>query len=324
VHGAIAPNIRRKDVRRVKFVVLALFVAALSAVASGCMEQDVNSTFDSLSCVYDGSRDGGLRLKQQVPPGQHIKTSHEDQVVSIPTSNRFFMVAEDSAIRDPRAPSAYIGYDKNNVAVLVQGQVRFRFNITKACEWYAKHGRRNATNGDLGFNARGSDQADTGWAKFLAENFGVTMGQVVQERTSDYSWTDLVYHRKIRGQDADLVYGNDLAKHFSEQITQNLGGQYFCGTEGGSTSSACPGIDFQVLKISPQNVSLIQSRVQKPQQDDLIQNAKSQVEILKLQEEKALIQARIDNAKCIVFAEHGLSCNGTRPPIIIGGTGQGG
>ena len=175
--------------------ILAVVLAA-AAFTSACSSQYASSTSDQHVCVFDGSERGGQKLKFQIPPGAESKeVDDNDHVVKLPASNRFWNVSSNRAVADPGTPNNYTGNAKEGVPVFVEGQIRFRFNLELACEWYSKHGRRNADeNGDLGFNIRGDSAANAGWFRFGNENFVLTMQEVVSEEMSRFDAEALHYN----------------------------------------------------------------------------------------------------------------------------------
>lgn len=341
---------------RITFGLLVIVAAGFALFAAGCGSKNVNADSDNLACVYDGSNTGGHRFKYEVQPGQHIKTGSNDQVVKIPVSNRFYdMTSTDS--HDTLAPTRLLAYAADNTPVWVQGELRFRFNTegNKACEWYSKHGRRNDTgpNG-LGFNVRGTnEQANAGWFHFLAENFGVTAQQVVHDKSSDWSWEQLVYGNDagakasaspaLTSPSVSVAYGKFIGGEFTKYLTDNLGGQYFCGIQpaitGTGTDPNCPPIYFQVLSIEPKDASLTaeheklqrlqanlatqkqEAELQKQNRQSQIDAAKAQRQVLEEQIVNAKLQAQNDPAvqKCLIYARAGLDCNGNRPTYVIPG-----
>lgn len=327
---------------KLKFLAL-LPLAAIVLIAAGCGTHTVTTTADEMGCVY-GAANKGQHLIAQIPASSNAQQfSNKDTIVFLPASNRFYMAAKDSGIRDPRAPEFYLGYAAGSVPVDIQGQIRFRFNPARACEWYAKHGRRNAdANGDLGFNVRGAGQADTGWERWLAENFGVTMQQAVQEILGRYQWPALVYNYPdnanangvVKGKPGALSriqLGDALGTQFTKDLNENLGGNFFCGI---ADQNKCQPMEFQVVDVTTQDPSLMTARAQVEKLRAAQQNADAQLQIGNqqlrtaeqqqqilgaqvkadaLQAQDAIYQAEIKNANCIVLAKEGLDCKGNRP-----------
>lgn len=338
-------------------VLLVAVLSGLAVVGLSACSRYATATSDTHICVFDGSERGGQKLKFQIPPGADSKKIDDnDQVVKIPASNRFYMANPDRNVADPGAPSSYTGNARGGTPVQVYGQVRFRFNLSKACEWVSKHGRRNASDGvDLGFNARGNPEqvAQEGWFRFLNENFGVTMAEVVGETMSHYDWAALHYRYPTNANEAGIVpagtepaestqlaLGRELGAKFTDRLKSNLGGDYFCGIDpdpsGGD--AACPPMRFQVVYAGPGvdsslvkdreqveqtkqalETARLQGELQANQQNQLIAAEKAKAALLAEQANTAELQAKKDTAKCRQLAQHGLDCEGKRAPVYING-----
>lgn len=349
----------KRTVRVLSGVIAAL---SLSFLLTACDDRYATSTSDTLVCVFDGSEKGGEAFKFSVAPGEKSrKIDDNDHVVKIPTSNRFFMATSDDNLRDPLAPTGYEANASGGVAVVLAGQVRFRFDLGKACDWYSKHGRRNANNDDLGFNCRAPDCDPTqaGWFHFLAENFGLTMQQVSKGVANRYDWAAMYYDYPVNADEAGVVpegqqpgvptsmaLGEELGLAFTHQLNANLGGEYFCGVDpiDGAEDDDCPPMTFQVKGVAPtgdvgQSLIASRSKVESTKQElessrlegQLQQEQAAQVsaseaakqQILESQLRTAQLQAQIDTAKCAEYAQFGLDCEGKHAPIIVGGgTGE--
>lgn len=337
-------------------IIVAVFIAVVSS-ACGINDEYATPTSDSKLCVYDGSERGGQKLKFQLEPnGKSRKIDDNDQVVKIPASNRFYATTRNANRRDPLASEFYGGNARGaegtgTVRVEIEGQLRFRFNLSKACQWYSKHGRRNAdSNGDLGFNARGADAENAGWFKFLTENFGQTMdGAVDSPVTLGYIWKNLVYNYpvnadaegkvpdgKVPGAAARTDYGNKVAQEFTDRLNRNLGGEYFCGIQD-DPKDDCPPIIFEVTNVTgPADLMALQAQTEKDradlqhqqdaaklreqQLDASLRAEKAQQAILREQINTAELQALKDSAFCraITSVNPALDCKGALAPVIVG------
>lgn len=328
--------------------VLSIVIAAALVVGLAACNVDKRTASDELGCVYDSYFN---HLKDQLPAGSKISTDERDILVTIPASNRFYNITKDPS-RDPLAPRFITASDKNQTAVVIEGQARFRFNPRNACDWFSKHGRRNADkDGKLHFNARGDAALSAGWFNWLAENFGLTMKQVTPNVMNQFDWARAYYHYPVnadetgdvskgtdRGEDTVVKLGNDIGIGLTRALETNLGGSYFCGvavTEKGQSKS-CPPINFQVTSVVPVNQKLLKDRQSYEETKQELDNARRTSQLAeanraadaKAQEEQkkilankldlANLQAEIDFAHCAPFLKNGVSCDG-KTPLNVGG-----
>lgn len=335
--------------KKVKCVLLALVVFG---VLTACSERYATPTADERICVYDGSERGGQKLKLQLGPGENAKEIDDnDIVVKIPANNRFFFASKNDTLRDPNAPLFYETFAAKNVSVQIEGQDRFRFN-DNACDWFSKHGRRNAIDGkDMQFNARGGDAANSPWLHWLAENFGPAMQQAVNQVTSSFDAFALVFHYPSNaGEDgtlpdgttpaetADVALGKAIGPVFTKILTANLGGEFFCGIDP-VDADLCPDLTFQVTAVhttipgdetARQEVETLRQQLisaqlkgalQQQTLDAIQSSAAAESAILEQQAAAARKKQEADPyvARCILFAERGLDCDGKRPPVIVNG-----
>lgn len=342
---------------RTKKLLIGLPLIVLGAVflmgASGCSKHAVAKS-DETVCVYDGSTNGAQKLKYQLFPGQNPRnTDGNDEIVHIPASYRFYAAFKNRSIADAGAPYFYLGYAKGNTPLQVQGTVRFKFNLDNACEWYARHGRRNTQGGTLGFNARssGSASALSPWVKWLNENFGTVMEQTIKSNTIDFTWPELVYGNDsesgiTRKQPVDIAYGKYIGKLFTQRLEKSLGGKFFCGTDVSIwdadevTDPACPPIFFDTgpivtadrqLMVERGKTERLRAQLQNAEQEAKIREAqvgaqkrdeRTKQEVLTEQLITAKLQAEasVGVQKCIIFAKLGLDCDGHRPNLVIAGS----
>lgn len=333
-----------------KLIAIALVLASAIALTA-CGDDYATSTSDSHVCVFDGSERGGQKLKFQIAPGAESKEIDDnDQVVTIPASNRFWMVSPNRQVADPGTPEFYTGNAQGGVPTLIEGQIEFRFNLDLACEWYSKHGRRNANaEGDLGFNVRGD--ANQGWFLFLNQYFTLTMQEVVGEQLSSYEWASLHYNYPENADAAGLVpdgeepgtpvrlaLGEDLGNAFTERLRTRLGGDYFCGVVT-TDEEPCSPLTFQVVYAGPGSDStLVQDRqrvedtkqqlesarlegeLQATQQEAIVAAEKAEQIILAERLNTARIEAQIGAAQCAEYAKFGLDCEGKHPTYVVPGS----
>ena len=328
---------------------LLLAVAAMVLV-TGCGGKTVTVDGDTIACVYDGSANGGHRFKRTIQPGEQVNVAKTDEVVTLPTSTRFYNMTTTQN-RNALAPSRLLAFAEGQTPVWIEGVLKFRFNTAgdKACSWYSKHGRRNAP---LGFDVHGKlAQRRAGWYRFLAESVGDTMKQVVHDGSSAWTWEQLAYGSDpsvktkpaAEEESVSVAYGKHIGAMFTKYLRLNLGDDYFCGVQpaltGEGTTKGCPPMYFQVLSVYPRDPSLAQEH-EKLQRLDAALARQRQAIRLKAQNRaetiaatranKALLEAQIVNTrlaaqndvkvqKCLILAHVGLDCDGHKQQIIVGG-----
>lgn len=315
--------------RRLRGVAIAATVVLTGVLLTACNDHFAKT--DGYTCVFSGADANKNELIKQIPPGdpKFESPNENDYEVVIPASDRFYYASNNDAVRDTLAPNFYVGYTVGHLPVDVQGQVKFKFNLSKSCDWYTKSGKRNANGaGDLGFNARTpEEQKAAGWFHYLAENFGAGLTHDAKVVAQPYSWQQLNYNYPINADPTTGVlpdgaqpeigamdkFGIELGELFTKNLSASMGGQYFCGiqvtnplTGEAIPANECPPMIFYPDSITPENGQLItdQESVEGAKQAAIQSQAKA--DLLQQQKDATLsaeqLQQEIDAVKAQTIA----------------------
>ena len=251
----------------------AVLVALLAAGCGGSKGERIGS--DQIGCVYS-SADSGSEFKRVIRPGERADVGGSDQLVLLPTNDQVYNLSTTGG-HTQGAPTQVLAFTRGQVAVYVEGVLKFRFNTTgdTACAWYTKYGL-GSSYGDFGFAVRPDAKtpdgqpapppSHDGYYQFLAESHGNTMKQVVHDGSAPWTWQQLAYgsdpavKTKPTNEPISVGYGKHIGAMFSKYLRLNLGKDYFCGVQpglsGAGETEGCPPIYFQVLSVSPRDKAL--------------------------------------------------------------------
>jgi hypothetical protein len=251
----------------------AVLVALLATGCGGSKGERIGS--DQIGCVYS-SADSGSEFKRVIRPGERADIGGSDQLVLLPTNDQVYNMSTTGG-HTQGAPTQVLAFTRGQVAVYVEGVLKFRFNTAgdTACAWYTKYGL-GSSYGDFGFAVRPDAKtpdgqpapppSHDGYYRFLAESHGNTMKQVVHDGSAPWTWQQLAYgsdpavKTKPTNEPISVGYGKHIGAMFSRYLRLNLGKGYFCGVQpglsGAGETEGCPPIYFQVLSVSPRDKAL--------------------------------------------------------------------
>lgn len=312
---------------------------------------------DQVGCVYS-SLERGHEFIRSIQPGQHVTIAKTDELVQLPTNDIVYNITSRNS--SPEAPGHLLAYTRGQVALFVEGVLKFRFNTAgdAACRWYSRYGTQSSY-GDMGFTvtrtAEGLQQSPhTGWYRFLAEAHANTMKQVVHDGSTAFTWQQLTYGadpnvRSAAGSEpVSITYGKHIGVLLTKYLALDLGGNFFCGVQPGLTGAGaaegCPPMYFQVISTYPRDKTLadeheairqLDAQLNRQRQAAKLQAQNRAVAISSAQTQRKVLEAQIVNTrltalndpkvqKCLILAGAGLDCDGKKPQIIVAGVPKSG
>jgi hypothetical protein len=308
---------------------------------------------DQVACVYS-SVESGHKFIRSIEPGERVTVGKTDELVQLPTNDIVYNITSRNS--SPEAPGHLLAYTKGQVALFVEGVLKFRFNTAgnNACKWYSRYGMQSAY-GDMGFTVAPKSEGvvqqspHTGWYRFLAEAQANTMKQVVHDGSTAFTWQQLTYGADPNVKSAagaeplSITYGKHIGTLLTKYLALDLGGNYFCGVQPGLTgegaAEGCPPMYFQVISTYPRDKTLadehealrrLDAQLGRQRQAAKLQAQNRAVAISSAQTQRKVLQAQIVNTrltalndpkvqKCLILAGAGLDCDGKKPQIIVPG-----
>jgi hypothetical protein len=349
-----------------RWAAAALAVAVVAVVAGGGLAAyltlrttgtSVTVPGDQIGCVYS-SLESGHRFIRSIQPGERVTVAKTDELVQLPTNDIVYNITSRNS--SPEAPLHLLAYTKGQVALFVEGVLKFRFNTAgdNACKWYSRYGMQS-TYGDMGFTVartkEGVQQSShTGWYRFLAEAHANTMKQVVHDGSTAFTWQQLTYgadpnvRAAANAEPVSITYGKHIGALLTKYLTLDLGGNYFCGVQPGLTGAGsaegCPPMYFQMISTYPRDKTLadehealrrLDAQLSRQRQAAKLQAQNRAVAITSAQTERQVLEAQVVNTrlsmlndpkvqKCLILAHAGLDCEGKKPQIIVAGVQKSG
>jgi len=312
---------------------------------------------DQIGCVYS-SLESGHKFIRSIQPGERVTIGKTDELVQLPTNDIVYSITSRNT--SPDAPQHLLAFAKGQVALFVEGVLKFRFNTTGdvACKWYSRYGMQS-TYGDMGFTVTPGAEAvqespHTGWYRFLAEAHANTMKQVVHDGSTGFTWQQLTYgadpnvKSAATSEPVGITYGKHIGALLTKYLALDLGGNYFCGVQpgltGAGTAEGCPPMYFQVISEYPRDDALaeaheairrLDAQLSQQRQTARLQAQNRAVAISSALTQRKVLEAQIVNTrltalndpkvqKCLILAQAGLDCDGKKPQVIVPGVTSGG
>jgi hypothetical protein len=344
------------------FVALSVFIVLAAGAVAGYLTlrntgKSVTVPGDQIGCVYS-SLEKGHEFIRSIQPGQRVTIAKTNELVQLPTNDIVYNVTGRNT--SPEAPGHLLAYTKGQVALFIEGVLKFRFNAAEdnACKWYSRYGMQS-TYGDMGFTVtrKGEGVAQsphTGWYRFLAEAQANTMKQVVHDGSTGFTWQQLTYGSDPNVKSAagaepvSITYGKHIGALLTKYLALDLGGNFFCGVQpsltGAGSAEGCPPMYFQVISTYPRDKTLADehealrkldaqlsrqrqaAKLQAQNRASAISSAQAQRKVLEEQVANTRLTALNDPKlqKCLILARAGLDCEGKKPQIIVAGVPKSG
>lgn len=352
------PAFIRRHRRLLVAATLVVAFAAAGAVAGYLLlwstGRSVTVPGDQIGCVYS-SAESGHRFIRSIRSGERVTIGKTDELVQLPTNDIVYNIT--SSDNSPDAPVHLLAFTKGQVALFVEGVLKFRFNTAgdSACKWYSRYGMQSAY-GDMGFTVAAvrsggavEEPSHTGFYRFLAEAHGNMMKQVVHDGSTGFSWQQLTYGADQNGrtganaEPVSITYGKHIGALLTKYLALDLGGRYFCGVQPGLTGAGsakgCPPMYFQLTSEYPRDKTLsgehealrrLDAQLNRKRQAAKLEAANRDAAITAAVTQRKLLEAQIVNTrlaalndpkvqKCLILAKAGLDCEGKKPQIIVAG-----
>ena len=187
---------------------------------------------DQIGCVYS-NLESGHKFIRSIQPGERVTIGKTDELVQLPTNDIVYNITSRNS--SPDAPLHLLAYTKGQVALFVEGVLKFRFNTANdnACKWYSRYGLQSSY-GDMGFTVAAKSEgvqqsAHTGWYRFLAEAQANTMKQVVHDGSTAFTWQQLTYGADPSVKSAagaepmGITYGRHIGALLTKYLALDLG-----------------------------------------------------------------------------------------------------
>ena len=312
---------------------------------------------DQIGCVY-GSLESGHNFIRSIQPGERVTIGKTDELVQLPTNDIVYNITSRGS--SPEAPLHLLAYTQGQVALFVEGVLKFRFNTAgdSACKWYSRYGMQS-TYGDMGFTVAAKSQGaqesgHTGFYRFLAEAQGNTMKQVVHDESTGFTWQQLTYgadpnvKNPVSGEPVSITYGKHIGALLTKYLALDLGGNFFCGVQpgltGAGTANGCPPMYFQLTSEYPRDKTLsdeheairrLDAQLNQQRQAAKLQAGNQAAAIKAAVSQRKVLEAQIVNTrltalnqpdvqKCLIYVKAGLDCTGKKQQIIVAGVPQSG
>lgn len=294
---------------------------AMALFMAGCSYANTDPA--QFACAYGG---GPFESKVQkgdnpIPPSSGRDfIGVADTIVYLPADVRNYIVDGTPGVGDIPTGGVIKTPTGDGVQVAVELSLRFRYNTELGCEFWDEHGKRFDVN------------TTEGWSEFLAENFLPILENGAKGEITEFrEWETLWRNEEIDGERAWTTLQDSLGQIMVDEISNSLGGNFFCGVSWKPGSDACPPFEILIKSIVPADSSLMdrysniaaeQAETQRQREvkareleaveldaaTDLAE-AQAQLEVSRVEAEKAIIDAQAAAAECEALIDIGVDCS---------------
>lgn len=253
-------------------------------------------------CTYGGGLLDTPGLKLTVPPGTRGGFTVFDNMRTVPSDVRDYIIDADSNAADPGATPIVLPVQARDVNVgdeilksegvtyvLLELQAKFVFN-ENACVWDEKYGRGMS---DLNFDT--AQGMPSGWTSWLKNNMYKRIQEAARPVVKDFDWLQLSTNQEVSydGQEPDEVFdvlAREISATLTSELEASLGANFFCGPSYGFDGKVdgelgeCPRIEISITELTPQNPELLKNY------EAIVANAEAQQKI-ESDKDRAIAQA---------------------------------
>jgi hypothetical protein len=253
-------------------------------------------------CTYGGGLLDTPGLKMTVAPGTRGGFTVFDNMRTVPSDVRDYIIDADSNAADPgatpialpvRARDVQVGDEvlesEGVTYVLLELQAKFVFN-ENACVWDEKYGRGMS---DLNFDT--AQGQPSGWTSWLKNNMYKRIQEAARPVVKDFDWLQLATNQEVSydGQEPDEVFdvlAREISATLTSELEASLGANFFCGPsysfdgDVDGEFETCPRIEISITELTPQNKVLLENY------EAIVANAEAQQKI-ESDKDRAIAQA---------------------------------
>lgn len=296
-----------------------VMLMAFALFAGACTYASTES--DEFACAYGGGLTEDHSRKAQVGPGQREFTGVADSVVYLKADVRNYVIDKNTNTGDSPTVDFILAPSKDKVELEIELSIRFRTNTAIGCDLWEEHGRGGTTS---------AIDTPEGWDKFLATNFRPILENGLRVQAKKYEWRDIWSQGSVDDVPIWNLMQDDIGELMVTELNRALGEDYFCGPTWDEDSTDCEPFSVLIKAVTPELEALtnVQADIQLEKDETTKQRevkarelelatlnadidlaeAQAQIEVSRVNAEKAAIDAEASAAECRVLANMGIDC----------------